>query len=100
MEFVKAGWDELLKQQEEWKRERAALTQRAEAAEAALALATNSMPGKTTGVWGPLDKWTELQAQLAAVPEHDIIMIYNACPLNTATQSSIMRVRDWLQARA
>lgn len=64
MEFVKAGWDELLKQQEEWKRERAALTQRAEAAEAALALATNSMPGKTTGVWVPLDKWTELQDRL------------------------------------
>ena len=78
----------------------AAVTAERDAAVSALALATGSEPGRGTGVWVPLDKWTELQAQLAAVPEHDIIVIYNACPLNTATQSSIMRVRDWLQARA
>lgn len=42
-----------------------AATQRADAAQSALALATNSTPGRGTGVWVPLDKWTELQAQLA-----------------------------------
>lgn len=45
----------------------AAATQRAEAAEQALQLATNSTPGKGTGVWVPLDKWQELQDRLAAV---------------------------------
>ncbi len=42
----------------------AAATQRAETAEAALALATNSTPGKGTGVWVPLDKWQELQTRV------------------------------------
>ncbi|TXH58879.1 MAG: hypothetical protein E6Q97_01100 [Desulfurellales bacterium] len=45
----------------------AAVTQRAEAAEVALALATNSTPGKGTGVWVPLDKWQELQDRLLAL---------------------------------
>ncbi len=43
-----------------------AATQRADAAQSALALATNSTPGHGTGVWVPLDKWQELHAQLAA----------------------------------
>ncbi len=46
--------------------ERDQLRKRAVAAESALALATGSAPGKTTGVWVPLDKWQELQTQLAA----------------------------------
>ncbi len=37
------------------------------ATEQALALATNSTPGKGTGVWVPIDKWQELQDQLRAL---------------------------------
>lgn len=44
----------------------AAVTAERDAAVSALALATNTTPGKGTGVWVPLDKWTELHAQLAA----------------------------------
>lgn len=40
------------------------------------------------------------RAELANIPDRDIIMIYNAAPLNTATQESIMRVRDWFKSRA
>lgn len=38
-----------------------------DAAVSALRLATNSTPGKTTGVWVPIDKWQELQDRLAAL---------------------------------
>lgn len=40
------------------------LRQQLAAVEAALRLATNSTPGRGTGVWVPLDKWTELHAQI------------------------------------
>lgn len=38
-----------------------------DAAVSALALATDSTPGKCTGVWVPLDKWQELQDRLLAL---------------------------------
>ncbi len=47
----------------------ATATQRAEAAEAALALATGTTPGKTTGVWVPLDKWELQLAKLTEIEE-------------------------------
>ena len=43
----------------------AAVTAERDAAVSALRLAGNSEPGKGTGVWVPLDKWTEIQTQLA-----------------------------------
>lgn len=49
--------------------ERDALRQRAEAAEAALALATNSTPGKGTGVWMTLDAYQDLLSQLTEIEE-------------------------------
>lgn len=138
MGITKQGWDELLKQQEEWKQERTVLTKRAEAAEtrvktleatllnltttraaianyadyyaatvaqgeapeafelqnkvikqaneglaqrireleqqlaateAALCLATDATPGKPSVMWLPLERWREVQAQLAAATE-------------------------------
>lgn len=45
----------------------AALTAERDAAVAALALATNSTPGKGTGVWVPLEKWQEVQDRLLAL---------------------------------
>jgi hypothetical protein len=36
-----------------------------EAAVSALRIATDSTPGKGTGVWVPLERWQELQVQLA-----------------------------------
>ena len=39
------------------------------------------------------------EAKLAAVPVDDIRKVWSAAPKNTATQSAILRVGDWLQAR-
>ncbi len=49
----------------EWR----AMQQRAEAAESALRLATNSTPGKSTGVWMTLEAYMDLLAQIATLEE-------------------------------
>jgi len=56
----------------------AALTAERDAAEAALALTTGSTPGKGTGVWVPLDKWTEIQTRLHAYQVYDELLAAEA----------------------
>ncbi len=57
------------------------------AAEAALALATNTTPGKGTGVWVPLDKWQELHAQLAATNTEAAEQAWEIAKLRYYTES-------------
>lgn len=77
-----------------------AATQRAEAAESALALATNSTPGKGTGVWMPLDKWTEIQAQLAAVPIDTLRrVLFTGYRTDTQITADADAINNWLQPR-
>lgn len=65
----------------------ATVTAERDAAVSALALATNSTPGHGTGVWVPLDKWTEIQARLAAADTETTEQAWEIAKLRYCTES-------------
>jgi DNA repair exonuclease SbcCD ATPase subunit len=82
--------------------QRDAATQRADAAESALRLATDSAPGKTTGVWMTLAAYQDLLSKLTEIEARVRAQTVQLATANEARQQlqEALHVRDTQQAAA